>query len=132
MIVLVFENDIVGTAENTDNLPNGFVAYEVPDRPLYEYYFNGTEVVEKPPRPTNDHVWYPYPTNAWVAPEAPPQPPASVEFLGTPLFDQARLAAYTDEAARVEVFIGLFATLMNRQDILDTVVTNLENILTTP
>lgn len=55
---LVYENEVVGEADSSDYLPQGFEAVESPLKlNVGDVYWNGKEVVAKPVKPGNDYFW---------------------------------------------------------------------------
>ena len=77
MHVLIFNDQIAGTTDNPESLPTGFTAYDYPgSAPMADLYWDGTDVLPKPAKPSGRHVW----SNAargWLEvaqPSIPPQP----------------------------------------------------------
>ncbi|MBH8566699.1 hypothetical protein I8748_31880 [Nostoc sp. CENA67] len=54
---LIYDNAIVGTATQAENLPEGFIALEGPNLPIEEVYLDGSDIKAKPPKPSEAHYW---------------------------------------------------------------------------
>lgn len=126
MIVLVYDNQIAGTSDSLEYLPSGFTAYEVPNQPLEQLYFDGIEVRTKPEQPDPSAYWV---GDRWVIPTPPDPIPVYEPFSNSPLFHQAWEQAQTDVKTLAIFATALYADTKGDQQLLQHCQTQLEAIL---
>jgi hypothetical protein len=107
----VDENDqVVGVASDI-GLPANFREVSGVNLPLPNVYFNGSEVIEKPPQPADDAEWDAT-LKSWVTPPEPLPPPPQPDYLAfrmgmlrDPGYDRITLASNVLRVTRMETAV---------------------------
>lgn len=65
---LIHEGAIAGTTDQAEDLPEGYSAHPGPDAPIDDLYWDGTNVILKPEKPSPTAIWN-VEAHLWTEPE---------------------------------------------------------------
>jgi hypothetical protein len=123
MYFLIDNNQIVGTSDQAQdsNLPNGFSCILGPDLPIELLYFDGKEIVQKPPQPSLFHIWGA--SNSWMLPQKTEMPKIPISrwtkfllsVIATATYEKIKTYLNQNSATEYTVLVAL----LNNSDIPD-------------
>lgn len=119
--ILVYDGEVAGSTDDPNTgMPDGFSVHPYNGgESLQQLFFNGQEVLAKPPRPSPNHQWMKtYWKEIVQLPPKPTEPPKQAIYAST-LFTEARAIVEEESPLLSYLMLWVYAESLNDKALID-------------